>query len=60
MNRGILVTAYASVCDDRGISEKDLRDVYNRYYEKEYFVRVLDADVSSRDTLGEGSKIMWM
>ena len=54
MNRGILVTAYASVCD-RGISEKDLRDVYNRYYEKEYFVRVLDADVCPETRWVEGS-----
>ena len=54
MNRGILVTAYASVCD-RGISEKDLRDVYNRYYEKEYFVRVLDADVRPETRWVEGS-----
>ncbi len=54
MNRGILVTAYASL-RDRAISEKELREIYNQYYEKEYFVRVLEPDVCPETRWVEGS-----
>ncbi len=54
MNRGILVTAYASLRDKR-ISEKELRDVYERYYRDEYFVRVLEPDNCPETRWVEGS-----
>lgn len=40
MNRGILVTAYASLTKDVG--EEEVRAVYDACYENEYFVRVLE------------------
>ena len=39
MNRGILVTAYAGLSGE--VSTKDLREAYLKYYENEYFIRVL-------------------
>ena len=39
MNRGILVTAYAELSGE--VSTKDLREAYLKYYENEYFIRVL-------------------
>jgi N-acetyl-gamma-glutamyl-phosphate reductase len=41
MNRGILVTAYASV--SKGVDSADLRECYNRYYADKQFIRMLDA-----------------
>jgi len=41
MNRGILVTAYAKL--KKKLSNEELRDVYMKYYEQEYFVRVKHA-----------------
>lgn len=41
MNRGILTTAYARLLTN--ISEQQLRDIYCSYYDKETFVRFLDA-----------------
>ena len=43
MNRGILITAYASLARDA--SDEEIREIYNSYYNKERFVRVLDPDV---------------
>ncbi len=43
MNRGILVTAYASLARD--VSDEEIRAAYEHYYKKERFVRVLDPDV---------------
>lgn len=40
MNRGILVTAYAAL--KSGVTEDMVRDAYDKYYDKEKFVRVLD------------------
>lgn len=53
MNRGILVTAYAGLLKD--MTEEEIRDVYNQYYEKEPFVRVLDKDVCPETRWVEGS-----
>lgn len=39
MNRGILVTAYA--CLKKELSEEEIRKVYDAYYGKEAFVRIL-------------------
>ncbi len=56
MQRGILVTAYASLKKD--ISYEEVKAVYNRYYEKEYFVRVLPEDVCPQTRWVEGSNFV--
>ncbi len=43
MNRGILVTAYASLTKD--VTEDELRSIYENYYKDEQFVRFLDKGV---------------
>lgn len=43
MNRGILITAYASL--KRVVSYNEVKAVYDKYYENEKFVRVLNKDV---------------
>lgn len=53
MNRGILVTAYASLKD--GVTDEMVRDAYNEYYAKEKFVRVLEAGVCPETRWVEGS-----
>lgn len=56
MNRGILVTAYASLKKEAGYDE--IKAVYDRYYKDEYFVRVLDKDVAPQTRWVEGSNFM--
>ncbi len=53
MNRGILVTAYANLKKD--VTEEEVREAYNKYYDKEQFVRVLDAGVCPETRWVEGS-----
>ncbi|MDY3918052.1 MAG: N-acetyl-gamma-glutamyl-phosphate reductase [Candidatus Limivivens sp.] len=53
MNRGILITAYASLT--REVSNEEVRAAYEKYYEKEQFVRVLDPDVCPETKWVEGS-----
>ncbi len=53
MNRGILVTAYASLLKDTTYEE--VKGAYDKYYEKERFVRVLDRDVTPQTKWVEGS-----
>ncbi len=43
MNRGILVTAYASLAKD--VTEEEIRAAYEKYYKNEYFVRLLEPGV---------------
>ena len=43
MNRGILVTAYATLKKD--VSYEEVKAIYDSYYKNEKFVRVLDKDV---------------
>lgn len=43
MNRGILITAYGTLA--RSVSYEEVKAVYDKYYENEYFVRVLEKDV---------------
>ena len=47
MNRGILATEYASLnkIDDKLPTPQQIRDVYNKYYGKEKFIRILDDGV---------------
>ncbi len=53
MNRGILVTAYASLKD--GVTEEAVRAAYDKYYAVEKFVRVLEKDVCPQTKWVEGS-----
>ena len=58
MNRGILVTAYASAvkrADGSLPSEKEIRAVYDAYYGKETFVRVLPEGIYPETRWVEGS-----
>ena len=53
MNRGILVTAYASL--NGNVTEEQLREAYQKYYEKETFVRLLEPGVCPQTKWVEGS-----
>lgn len=53
MNRGILVTAYGNLNGE--YSYEEIRTVYDKYYAKERFVRVLDKDVCPETRWVEGS-----
>lgn len=53
MNRGILVTAYASLTKKE--SYEEVKAVYDKYYRDEYFVRVLEKDVVPQTRWVEGS-----
>lgn len=53
MNRGILVTAYANL--KAGITYEEVRAAYDKYYNKEKFVRLLDKDVCPQTKWVEGS-----
>ena len=53
MNRGILVTAYASLAKD--VTYEEVKAIYDKYYENEQFVRVLDAGVCPETKWVEGS-----
>lgn len=53
MNRGILATEYASLKKD--VTWEDVKEVYDKYYKNEKFVRVLDKDVCPETKWVEGS-----
>lgn len=53
MNRGILATEYASLKKD--VSWTDVKEIYDNYYQKEKFVRVLDEGVLPETKWVEGS-----
>lgn len=53
MNRGILVTAYASL--KREVSYDKVKEIYDRYYAGEQFVRVLEKGVCPQTKWVEGS-----
>lgn len=56
MNRGILVTAYANLA--KGVTYEDVKAAYDKYYDKEYFVRVLPKDVCPETRWVEGSNFV--
>ena len=56
MNRGILITAYASL--KKEVSYEEVKAVYDKYYNKELFVRVLDKDVYPQTKWVEGSNFV--
>ena len=53
MNRGILVTAYASLTKE--VTYEEVKAAYDKYYGNEYFVRVLEKDVVPQTRWVEGS-----
>ena len=53
MNRGILITAYASLKKD--VTEEEVRAIYEKYYDDEYFVRVLPGNMAPETRFVEGS-----
>ena len=56
MQRGILVTAYASLKKD--VTYEEVRAVYDKYYNDEFFVRVLNKDVCPQTRWVEGSNFV--
>lgn len=56
MQRGILVTAYASLTKE--VSYEELKAVYDKYYRDEYFVRVLEKDVCPQTRWVKGSNFV--
>ena len=57
MNRGILVTAYASLRDS-DVPEEQLREAYAKYYGQEFFIRLLDDGVCAETRWVEGSNFV--
>ncbi len=53
MNRGILVTEYASL--KKAVTYEEVKAVYDHYYKEETFVRVLEKDVCPETKWVEGS-----
>lgn len=56
MNRGILVTAYANLSKD--VTYEDVKAAYDKYYDNEFFVRVLPKDVCPETRWVEGSNFV--
>lgn len=56
MNRGILVTAYADLKENMTYDE--VKNIYEKYYKKEPFVRVLDENVFPETRWVEGSNMV--
>ncbi len=53
MNRGILITAYATLKE--GVTEEQVREAYESYYKTEKFVRVLEKGMCPETKWVEGS-----
>lgn len=56
MNRGILATAYANLRP--GVTQERVREAYEQYYGKEYFIRLLDSGVYPETRWVEGSNFV--
>ena len=56
MNRGILVTAYANL--EKEVTYEDVKAAYDKYYDKEKFVRVLEKDACPETRWVEGSNFV--
>ncbi len=56
MNRGILITGYATL--KKELSYEQVKEVYNKYYKNEYFIRVLEKDVCPETRWVEGSNFV--
>ncbi|MBT9779015.1 N-acetyl-gamma-glutamyl-phosphate reductase [Clostridium sp. MCC353] len=56
MDRGILITAYASLTKE--VTYEEVKAVYDKYYADEYFVRVLNKDVTPQTRWVKGSNFV--
>lgn len=56
MNRGILITAYASLKTE--IIEDKVREIYHKYYKEEKFVRLLEKGICPETRWVEGSNFV--
>ncbi len=56
MNRGILATEYASL--EEGVSGGDIKTIYDKYYQDEKFIRVLEEGACPETKWVEGSNYM--
>lgn len=56
MNRGILVTAYANLT--KSVTYDEVKSIYDKYYNDERFVRVLDNGVCPETRWVEGSNFV--
>ena len=56
MDRGILITAYANL--SRQVSAEEVKAVYDHYYGDEYFVRVLNHDLTPQTRWVKGSNFV--
>lgn len=56
MDRGILITAYANLV--KAVSYEEVKAVYDKYYADEYFVRVLNKDVTPQTRWVKGSNFV--
>ena len=56
MNRGILITAYATLC--KKVSYEEVKNIYDSYDKEEYFVRVLEKGVTPETKWVEGSNFV--
>lgn len=56
MQRGILVTAYANL--KKEVTYNEVKAVYDKYYKKEYFIRVLEKDETPETRWVEGSNFV--
>ncbi|MFV0364143.1 MAG: N-acetyl-gamma-glutamyl-phosphate reductase, partial [Suipraeoptans sp.] len=56
MNRGILITAYATLKEE--VDEETVRKIYSEYYKNEHFVRVLKKGVCPQTKWVEGSNFV--
>ncbi|MCI9618217.1 MAG: N-acetyl-gamma-glutamyl-phosphate reductase [Eubacterium sp.] len=56
MQRGILVTAYANL--KKEVTYDEVKAVYDKYYGKEYFIRVLEKDETPETRWVEGSNFV--
>ena len=56
MNRGILVTAYANLT--RSVTYDEVKSLYDKYYNNEKFVRVLDNGICPETRWVEGSNFV--
>ncbi len=56
MNRGILITAYANLSKD--VTYEEVKAIYDKYYNEEYFVRVLEKDICPETRWVHGSNFV--
>lgn len=56
MNRGILITAYGNLT--REVTYEEVKNVYDKYYQNEYFVRVLEEKLTPETRWVKGSNFV--